>query len=66
MAAQFVVLGVVSVVLNTAADVVVAFLAGRIREGVGGGYGGVGGEVGCGAKAGMRTQNNRPLDNLVG
>ena len=35
VAAQFVVLGVVSVALNTAGDVVVAFLAGRIREGAG-------------------------------
>jgi len=35
VAGQFVVLGVVSVVLNTGADVVVAFLAGRIREGAG-------------------------------
>jgi threonine/homoserine/homoserine lactone efflux protein len=35
VAVQFVVLGVVSVGLNTAADVVVAFLAGRIREGAG-------------------------------
>ncbi len=35
VALQFVVLGVVSVVLNTAADVVVAFLAGRLRDGAG-------------------------------
>ncbi len=35
VAAQFVALGVVSVTLNTAADVVVAFLAGRIRAGAG-------------------------------
>ncbi len=35
VAAQFVVLGVVSVTLNTAADVVVAFLAGRLRDGAG-------------------------------
>lgn len=33
VAAQFVVLGVVSVALNTAADVAVAVLAGRIRKG---------------------------------
>jgi threonine/homoserine/homoserine lactone efflux protein len=35
VAVQFVVLGVVSVTLNTAADVVVAFLAGRLRDGAG-------------------------------
>ncbi len=35
VAGQFVVLGVVSVALNTGADVVVAFLAGRIRAGAG-------------------------------
>ncbi|MCX7378413.1 MAG: LysE family translocator [Alphaproteobacteria bacterium] len=35
VAAQFVLLGVVSVALNTAADVVVAFLAGRLRDGTG-------------------------------
>ncbi len=35
VAAQFVLLGVVSVALNTAADVVVAFLAGRLRDGAG-------------------------------
>ncbi len=35
VAGQFVVLGVISVALNTAADVVVAFLAGRIRAGAG-------------------------------
>ena len=35
VATQFVVLGGVSVALNTAADVVVAFLAGRIRDGAG-------------------------------
>ena len=35
VALQFVVLGVVSVALNTGAAVVVAFLAGRIREGAG-------------------------------
>jgi threonine/homoserine/homoserine lactone efflux protein len=35
VALQFVVLGVVSVALNTAADVVVAFLAGRLRDGAG-------------------------------
>jgi threonine/homoserine/homoserine lactone efflux protein len=35
VAAQFVVLGVISVALNTAADVVVAFLAGRLRDGAG-------------------------------
>jgi threonine/homoserine/homoserine lactone efflux protein len=33
VALQFVILGVVSVILNTTADIVVAFLAGRIREG---------------------------------
>lgn len=33
--AQFVLLGVVSVALNTGADVVVAFLAGRLRDGAG-------------------------------
>ena len=35
VAAQFVLLGVVSVALNTGADVVVAFLAGRLRDGAG-------------------------------
>lgn len=35
VAVQFVVLGVISVALNTAADVVVAFLAGRLRDGAG-------------------------------
>ena len=35
VAAQFVLLGVVSVALNTGADVVVAFLAGRRRDGAG-------------------------------
>jgi threonine/homoserine/homoserine lactone efflux protein len=35
VALQFAVLGVVSVALNTAADVVVAFLAGRLRDGAG-------------------------------
>jgi threonine/homoserine/homoserine lactone efflux protein len=35
VAVQFVVLGVVSVALNTGADVVVAFLAGRLRDGAG-------------------------------
>ena len=33
VALQFVILGVVSVILNPPADIVVAFLAGRIREG---------------------------------
>ena len=35
VAAQFVLLGVISVALNTWADVVVAFLAGRLRDGAG-------------------------------
>lgn len=35
VAAQFILLGVVSVALNTGADVVVAFLAGRLRDGAG-------------------------------
>jgi threonine/homoserine/homoserine lactone efflux protein len=35
VAAQFVLLGVVSAALNTGADVVVAFLAGRLRDGAG-------------------------------
>ncbi len=33
MALQFIVLGTISVVLNTAADVVVGFAAGAIRDG---------------------------------
>lgn len=33
VALQFILLGTISVVLNTAADIVVAFLAGRIRDG---------------------------------